>query len=117
MSRTDHPRQKFSFDSVLTCIGDPGQTDIRVGLHGLEGYEREWQLKELCAKLMAAVKHPTNHLLQLDTHLSGLIPGTLKQSPSVVVSEHTISNKALVSEANRLLSRFPKHLRGYLRCL
>ena len=116
MSRIDHPRQQFSFDSMLAYVVDIKHLEIHVSFDGLEESDKEWQLKELCAKLANAVKRSSDHLLHLDIHLSELITGVLKQNSSTIHSEHTTSNKVLVSEANRLLSQFPKHLGGHLRC-
>ncbi|KAI4250100.1 MAG: hypothetical protein L6R40_000272 [Gallowayella cf. fulva] len=102
------PRQQFSFESVLTCIGDPMHIDIRVAFDGLDEFEKEWQLKEFCTELVHAVKHPSEHLLRLDAHLSQLLPGALKQRPGWITPEQIVCSKVLASEANQLLSRFPK---------
>ncbi|KAL8991938.1 MAG: hypothetical protein Q9169_007516 [Polycauliona sp. 2 TL-2023] len=109
MPQLDHPRQQFSFDSILNCTGDLGHLDIRVGFDGLDGFDKEWQLKELCTKLVNAVKDPSDHLLQLNTQLAGLMPGVLKHDLNLLdYSGDTKSNQALVGKANRLLSRLPK---------
>lgn len=82
--------------------------DIRVAFDGLDEFEKEWQLKEFCTELVHAVKHPSEHLLRLDAHLSQLLPGALKQRPGWITPEQIVCSKVLASEANQLLSRFPK---------
>ena len=108
MMAVNCPRQQFSFESLLTCIGDPQHLDISVAFAGLDDFEKEWQLKEFCTELIHAVKHPSEHLLQLDAHLSQLLPGTLKQRPGLTTPKQTERSKLQASKANRLLARFPK---------
>ena len=108
------PRQQFSFESVLTCVGDPPHLAIKVAFEGLDEFEKEWQIKEFCTELIHAVKHPSEHLLRLDAHLSQLLPGILKQRPSPTAPEQTARDRMQASKASQILARFPKAPRELL---
>ena len=91
-------------------MGDPQHLTINVAFEGLDDFEKEWQVKEFCTGLIHAVKHPSEHLLRLNTHLAQLLPNTLKQHPSAgsTPAQTTLRSKIQASKANQLLSRFPK---------
>lgn len=42
MSRINHPRQQFSSDSVLACVGVLKHLEIHVSFDGLEEFDKEW---------------------------------------------------------------------------
>ncbi len=108
MMRVECPRQQCSFESVLTCVGDPQHLTIDVAFAGLDEFEKEWQIKEFCTELIHAVKHPSQHLLRLNAHFSNLLPSTLKQAPCPTTPEQIVRSKTQADKANLILARFPK---------
>ena len=102
------PRQQFSFESVLICVEDLQHLNTESAFDGLEEGEKRWQLKEFCTKLILAVKHPSEHLRQLDAHFSQLLPGALKQHPGLVSPDHITGGDSRTNKAKSLLARFPK---------
>ncbi|CAD6589386.1 MAG: hypothetical protein ASARMPRED_004022 [Alectoria sarmentosa] len=102
------PRQQFSFESVLICVEDLQHLNTESAFDGLEEGEKRWQLKEFCTKLILAVKHPSEHLRQLDAHFSQLLPGALKQHPGLVSPDHITGSDSRTNKAKSLLARFPK---------
>ena len=107
MKQSSGPRQQYSFESVCTCIDDFQHLNIKGAFDGLEGVEKQWQLRYFCTPLLLAVKHPSEHLRQLDTFFSGLLPHTLKHrpllSPNIITGDQNLALKA-----KDLLSRFPE---------
>lgn len=107
MAKINGPRHQFTFESVLACVGDLRHMKIDIAFGGLEDDERQWQLREFCTELIHAVKHPSQHLLRLDAHLSQLLPGALKRHPSSVSSDQIKCGGSQASNAKTLLARFP----------
>ncbi len=107
MAEFHGPCQQFTFESVLTCTGVLQHLRIETAFGGLEDDERQWQLREFCTELIHAVKHPSQHLLRLDAHLSQLLPRALKQHPSSVSSDLINCDEIQASNAKDLLARFP----------
>ena len=69
-------------------------------LKDLIEFEKEWQIKEFCTELIYAVKHPSQHLLRLNSHFSQLLPSTLKPRSDTTSPEQTVHSKIQASKAN-----------------
>ena len=108
MSRPSGPRQQYSFERVFACIDDLQHLNTKDAFDGLGEDEKNLQLRRFYTQMLLAVKHPSEHLRQLDTHFSQLLPGALKQQPDLVSPDNITGSNNLTSKARQLLSRFPK---------
>lgn len=108
MTISNGPRQQYSFECILTCVGDLQHLKTYSAFSGFEQDEKRWQLRTFCTDLLLAVKHPSEHLRRLDAHFSQLLPGVLKQQPGLVSPDHVTSSDSRTHKARQLMSRFPK---------
>ena len=108
MAILNGPRQQYSFDCILTCVGDLQHLKINSAFAELGEDENQSQLRFFCTELLLAVKHPLEHLRRLDAHFSQLIPGVFKQQPGSVSPNVITSSGSRTDKARNLLSRFPK---------
>ena len=102
------PRQKYDLEAVHGCIGDLERLNLDTPFGKLDEHEKGWQLREFCAPLLVAIKHPTNHFQLADLQLSNLLPLALKQHPSALPLTQTSKSTTGTSKARSLLSRFPR---------
>ena len=102
------PRQIYPLEVVLGCLDDQQHLDLTTPLRDLDEHEKGWQLKEFCAPLLLAIKHPTDHLQLADLKLSSLLPLALKRHPSALPLTQTSKTTNDVSKARCVLSRFPR---------
>ena len=102
------PCHLSSFKNVFTCIEDLQLLNVKVAFDELEDFEKQWQLRKFCTGLIQAVKHPSEHLRRLDTHLSCLLPNALKRLPHPVSENMIVGDDISIDKAKNLLVRFPR---------
>ncbi|KAL8789909.1 MAG: hypothetical protein Q9195_006619 [Heterodermia aff. obscurata] len=106
-TQSSGPRLLYSFECILTCLDGLQHLNTEPAFHGLGEDEKHEQLKSVLTGLLHAVKHPSEHLQQLNTHFSQLLPGALKRQPGKVSLHHVTGGNSLADNARQLLSRFP----------
>ena len=108
MGQLNGPRQQHSFECIYTCIENLQHLNTKSAFDELEQYEGQWHLRHFCTPLLLAVKHPSEHLQQLDFHFSQLLPNALKQRPDSLSPNSIPDGDSPANKARHLLSRFPK---------
>ena len=101
------PRLRRSLETVGARI-DLQHLKPDIAFLELEEDEKRWQLREFCTGMIVAVKHPSDHLQELDVHFSKLLLNALTADASSASSESIIGNNGCAKNAENILRRFPR---------